>query len=368
MAYSFVIFFAVAGIVILPRKMHIAVKLLLMLGVAVIVFKFHVSSLFSGHKFIPLAQPWWLSLLFAGLFFSMFAFALLLLVAGSWRVIRKMRGNAWTTPRDKWVDLSLLGIAMLLAVWGVYNGSRPPVVKRCEVVIPGLPQEAKNIKLAVLTDIHADSRCTVSGMRRLVERTNALEPDVILILGDNMDGYINDNGGHLADVMKELQNLRAKYGVYGVSGNHEYYSGYREWNAFLLDHGIQMLENAHIDLPCHLSIAGVPDRYAEKCGEVVPDAERAIAGAKYPAILLSHEPIDAKKNAKHGFILQLSGHTHGGLFPGLRYYVNKHNDGFVSGWYDVEKMKLYVSEGTGIWGGLPIRFDTRAEITLITLK
>ena len=66
--------------------------------------------------------------------------------------------------------------------------------------------------------------------------------------------------------------------------------------------------------------------------------------------------------------LQLSGHTHGGMLWGLNLLVKMFNSGFVSGWYNVGKMQLYVSNGTGIWNGFPVRIGCPAEITVLTLK
>ncbi len=366
--YNALIFVIVFGVAILPLKISRIAKCLLALGVGAIAFRLRIFALSTGHPFVPPPIPGWLYLIMAGLLFALIVFALLLIPTGVWRLIRAARGGKWRTFTDRKVDLALFLFSLAISSWGLYNGAKEPVVKSYTVTIPGLPAEAKGFKIAVLTDIHADLRCTADDMRRLVERTNRLAPDAIALLGDNMDGYYLGNNDDLAKKLAELGNLRAKYGVFGVAGNHEYYSGYRDWHGFFLDHQIRMLENAHIDLPCHLTIAGITNNHAEKTGDVVPDAARAISGSRYPAILLSHVPRDAGKNAKLGYILQISGHTHGGLFPGLKKYVADHNDGFVSGWYEVDKMKLYVSDGTGIWGGMPIRFGTTAEITLITLQ
>ena len=73
-------------------------------------------------------------------------------------------------------------------------------------------------------------------------------------------------------------------------------------------------------------------------------------------------------NARQGVDLQLSGHTHGGQILGAHLLAQWANQGFVSGLYDVEGMQLYVSNGTGLWNGFPIRLGRPAEITQITLR
>ena len=366
--YNTLIFVIVSGVAILPLKIPRIAKCLLAFAVGAIAFRLRIFAFITGHPFVPPPIPGWLYLIMAGLLFALIVFALLLILPGVWRLIRAAKGGKWRTAADRKTDLALLLISLLVAAWGLYNGAREPVVKSYTVTIPHLPEEAKGVKIAVLTDIHADLRCSAQDIRRIVEKTNRLNADIIALLGDNMDGYYKGENDALAKKLSELGDLRAKYGVFGVAGNHEYYSGYRDWNGFFLDHHIQMLENAHVDLPCHLTVAGITNSQSEKTGDVVPDAGRAISGSRYPAILLSHVPRDAAKNAELGYILQISGHTHGGLFPGVKKYVADHNDGFVSGWYEVNKMKLYVSDGTGIWGGMPVRFGTTAEITLITLQ
>lgn len=85
-------------------------------------------------------------------------------------------------------------------------------------------------------------------------------------------------------------------------------------------------------------------------------------------ILLKHRPSGAAASAAAGVGLQLSGHTHGGMIRGLDQVVRYANQGFVSGSYDVAGMTLYVSNGTGLWNGFPIRLGVPAEITEIVLR
>jgi len=200
----------------------------------------------------------------------------------------------------------------------------------------------------------------------VVRRTNALEPDLIVLAGDFVDGRVDQLGYKL----EPLKNLRAKYGVYGIPGNHEYYSGYREWMAFLRTLGIDMLENEHREPAGDLLVvAGVTDRAARMRKMEEPDVKKALAGApeKSFKILLAHQPAHTREAAEAGADLQLSGHTHGGMIVGLDRVIAGLNYGYVSGMYDVGKMKLYVSRGTSLWKGFPIRLGVPSEITVVTL-
>ncbi len=165
--------------------------------------------------------------------------------------------------------------------------------------------------------------------------------------------------------------LRAPLGVYGVIGNHDYPSGYQAWLRFLRSCGIRMLVNEHAPLGDALTMAGVNDPMAEWNHEEAPNLPKALAGAPAdrPVVLLAHEPVFADTAAKDKRVaLQLSGHTHGGLFPGLSVLVARYNGGYVKGLYRVGSMPLYVSPGTSLWAGMPVRLFCPAEITLITLR
>lgn len=168
-----------------------------------------------------------------------------------------------------------------------------------------------------------------------------------------------------------LAELRALLGVYGVIGNHDYPSGYRDWLCFLRSCGIRMLVNEHDFLGETLIVAGVNDPMAAWNHEEGPNLPKALAGTTdgLPVVLLAHEPVFADTSAKDERVaLRLSGHPHGGFFPGLAALIARYNGGYVNGLYHVGSMPFYVSPGTSLWSGMPIRLFCPAEITLITLR
>ncbi|MCQ2378404.1 MAG: metallophosphoesterase [Victivallaceae bacterium] len=346
-----------------PLKSTKKVKAVLLAATAVIAFKFHIFALFGARFFSVPDLPGWLLQLSSLGFAAELFFVLFLVPALAFRAVRRIFCRAWRKPVDGKIDLALLTAAFVLAGIGLYGGSRKPEIRHCRMEIRNLPPQADNFRIALLSDLHADNRCTPRDMREIVERTNALNPDLIVIVGDFVDGSVARRG----DTLKELDFLHAPCGVYGVTGNHEYYSGYGEWVDFLGRHGVEILENRNVELPVGLTLAGIPDIREKPDDAPPPDLNAALAGAEHPVILLSHRPKIAPEAAEKGCVLLLSGHTHGGLFPGLRAMVEKVNGGFVAGNYTLGEMKIYVSSGTGIWGGFPIRFDTEPEITLLTL-
>ena len=158
-----------------------------------------------------------------------------------------------------------------------------------------------------------------------------------------------------------------------IPGNHEYYSDFVAWNAAFERLGLRVLRNEHVVIESAggtLVVAGTTDRNAERFGLPLPDIKQALAGAPkdVPVVLMAHQPKGADVNAAAKVDLQLSGHTHGGQIAGLHWIVQAANEGFVSGLYDVGAMQLYVSNGTGLWNGFPVRIGRPSEITQFTLR
>jgi predicted MPP superfamily phosphohydrolase len=198
---------------------------------------------------------------------------------------------------------------------------------------------------------------------------NALEPDVVAITGDLVDGSVRELAGAIAP----LAGLRAKHGVFFVTGNHEYYSGATEWIAYLRTLGVRVLRNERVALEVGgataIDVAGVDDASARRSG--VPghrmDVEGALAGRdpERVLVLLAHQPKAIVKAAAHGVDLQLSGHTHGGQIWPWGCLV-KLDQPYVSGLHRHESTQVYVSAGTGYWGP-PMRLMAPAEITRLEL-
>jgi predicted MPP superfamily phosphohydrolase len=204
-----------------------------------------------------------------------------------------------------------------------------------------------------------------SWLTRIVEQVNALEPDAVVITGDLVDGSVRRLREHVAP----LSELRAKHGVYFVTGNHEYYSGVDAWLTELTRLGVRTLRNERVAIGDHdasFDLAGVDDWRAFGRGHG-RDLARAVAGrdARRELVLLAHQPKQAREAAHHGVGLQLSGHTHGGqIFP-WNLFVRLEQP-FVAGLARLGDTQIYVSRGTGYWGP-PMRVAAPAEITLLTL-
>lgn len=262
----------------------------------------------------------------------------------------------------------VFAIGIIATVYGTYEGLRVPDVKRYDVNIKGLGRELDGMKIALMVDIHADILTDRNFVRVITDKTNALEPDVILLPGDFVDGTVK---ARYSDV-EPLKDLRAKYGVYGTTGNHEYYYDYNRWMVQLEEFGIHIMQNESVLITSgdsRIAIAGLPDPTGGQMGRTGRDIAATLKGIPegVPVVLMDHQPRFAPENAGHNVALQVSGHTHGGQIPGIYWLVKRFNNGFVRGWYDLGSMSLYVSPGTSQWNGLPMRIFDPAEITLFTL-
>lgn len=263
-----------------------------------------------------------------------------------------------------------LGLAAaLLAGVGVWEAVRVPATKTMEIVLPRLPHELDGFRIVQLTDLHASKLLQEPWMKAVVAKANALDPDLTVITGDLVDGTPQ---ARAADV-RPLKDLAARYGVFAIAGNHEYYADYVPWLSAFDRLGLRMLLNEHVVITHEgrkLVLAGITDSTAAVFGQPQPDLAAALEGASKadPVVLLSHRPTGAAANADAGVDLQLSGHTHGGQILGLHVFAQWFNEGFVSGQYQVGGMQLYVSNGTGLWNGFPIRLGRPSEITQIVLR
>lgn len=265
--------------------------------------------------------------------------------------------------------LMLILGATALSGLGVHQALAVPEVKRVEIHVTGLPPAFDGYRLVQLSDLHISRLFTRAWLAAVVARTQAQHPSLIVITGDLQDG----TPLQLAADMQPLTHLHAPDGVIVVPGNHEYYYNYSLWMRTFRQLGLITLENQHLLLERaqeKLLLAGLTDPQATRFHLPAPDLAQALKTAPHgvPVLLLTHQPKNVRDYAKAGVTLQLAGHTHGGQMEGLHLLTQWANRGFVAGLYQVDGMPLYVSSGTALWAGLPLRLGRPSEITLMTLR
>jgi uncharacterized protein len=335
------------------------------------------ASLFLARSvFVRFHTPWGDALAFAawcwmgvGLYLGMS-----LAVFHLWRRVdgwRRRRNGAVpvSAERRQFLARAAVGGAGLVtagfSAYGVRQAFAPPSIDELAVRVPRLPRAFDGLRIVQVSDVHIGDVLGRPFLEDMVQRCNALKPDLVAVTGDLVDGQVD----HLGPTIAAIQNLRSRFGTYFITGNHEYYSGDVEWCAALQRMGLTVLRNRTVTLrdgDARLDLVGVDD-YGQRERPRGWNLEAAVAGRdpERPAVLLAHQPRAVEDGVAKGIGLQLSGHTHGGqMFPitGLVAALWTYSAGL----YRVGDAHVYVHRGTGFWGP-PMRIGSPPEIAAITL-
>jgi uncharacterized protein len=237
-----------------------------------------------------------------------------------------------------------------------------------EVPLARLPPALDGFSIVQLTDLHVGVTIDREFVRRVVTRANSLQPDLIVLTGDLVDGRVDD----LREEIAPLGELRARFGIYAVTGNHEYYSGADEWIAEVSRLGARYLRNQRVSIgdgAASFDLAGIDDHSAHRWPGHGADLGAALSGRdpSRALVLLAHQPRQVHAAVEHQVDLQLSGHTHGGQVWPWHYIVRAQQGGFLGGSYQCGPTHLYVSRGCGYFGP-PVRLGAPLEITKIVLR
>jgi predicted MPP superfamily phosphohydrolase len=280
-------------------------------------------------------------------------------------------------PVSFWI---ILAAVALLMIAGLLSAHFMLDVREVNVPIENLSPALDGVKIAQISDLHIGPTIRAPFVKRVVERVNALQPDVVVLTGDIVDGYVKDL---IADIAV-LNELKAPFGRFYITGNHEYYWAAEPVIQEFRRLGFSVPLNSHVLVRkdgAVLLIAGVPDYMAAQnthSSHGAPDPKAALqtplssnpesASSDIPSarILLAHQPSFAKAASEAGYDLQLSGHTHGGQFFPWTLVVGLFHQ-FPKGLGKLGKMWIYVNRGTGYWGP-PVRLGATAEISLIRLR
>jgi predicted MPP superfamily phosphohydrolase len=251
-----------------------------------------------------------------------------------------------------------------------------------QIKIVNLPPELKGLTLTLISDIHAGQFMQEHEMREYADVINDLNSDLIIIPGD----FVNFQPEDSKSVAKAFKDLKAKYGVYGSLGNHDFFVN-PDYVANVMNNEspVKVLRNRHEKITVNgkdLYILGVDDtrdagirmneailNYIDNTMEVAGSSNTNFKDS--PKILLCHKPYSFDDIAKRDLDLVLAGHTHGGQVVPFKFgdfnlsfaaFVSK----YISGFYNIGKANMYVSRGIGTVG-LPIRLNCPPEVTKITL-
>ena len=341
-----------------PRLHTFGAVLMIILTVGEVVF---VVDLISG--FFPESLAIYLTLsAFIGATFMLFVVALVydLVISVSRRV-----------PLDqerRRVIKVMFDTSMLLAaasyLWhGFSQGRRPPRVTDVIVRIKGFP--FNGFSIVQLTDLHIGRTIRGDFLEDIVTRTNAMQPDMVVITGDLFDLPVE----RLRRDLEPLSRLQAP--TYFVTGNHEYFHGVDAVLTEVQRLGIRPLSNRAVQFGNEeggFNLVGLNDLMGARLGYRPPDVEAAFSGVDpdKPTIVLSHQPKSISLLEGREWDLMLSGHTHGGqIFPfGVLVMLDQP---YLAGLHEHQPgRQIFVSRGTGYWGP-PLRVLAPSEISRIVI-
>lgn len=267
---------------------------------------------------------------------------------------------------------AMFAVATCILLAG-YLGAGRLTIRHVEAEVPGLGIEFDGLRIAQLSDLHVGPHTSRRFLRRVVDATRSLAPDLIAVTGD----LIDDRAEDVASYSRALGALEAPLGVYMIPGNHDVYAG---WDA--VESGLRaaklgtvLVNDVHLVTRGASTIAllgtGDPAGAARGQSRVAPDVDRAMGMVAdgTTVIALAHNPALWPALARHGVALTLSGHTHYGqlAIPGLGWSLASPFLEHAMGAHQFEDALLYISPGTGYWG-IPFRLGASPEVTLVTLR
>lgn len=284
------------------------------------------------------------------------------------RIVPFVPGSLSARPHQTGLVLFLLvaGISILVVAGGVVNGARPRI-RELALTIDKPAGGRKTLSLVMASDIHLGTIAGSSRLRKLIDRINLLEPDIVLLPGDIVDESVTAAEEEAMTAI--FEKVKAPLGVYAVPGNHEYYGGLERNLDYLRKWRVRVLQDEAVEVGGSFYLIGRKDPSALRQNETRLSIEEIMkAGgvdAGKPLILLDHQPLHLEQAEAAGIDLQLSGHTHAGqLFP--LNLINKRIYEQYWGYLRKGGTQYYVSCGVGTWGS-PVRTGSVPEIVRIRL-
>ena len=274
-------------------------------------------------------------------------------------------------------------LAVVISAYGLIHAQDPRIVNY-EINIDKETTNIKDLKVALIADLHLSVNSNVKLTRKMVEKVNSVDPDLIVIAGDiftsNYQGL-----RHPEKYSEELSKLKAKYGVYAVGGNHDVdenlFIGFsispvseafrtNAMDRFFDDCGFRMLYDENVGIADgEIVLSGRID--GEKAGDGTSnrmDAKALLSTVDQtkPVLVLQHEPIDFKALAENGADAVFCGHTHNGqIFPGnlIIPFFNENAYGLK----ELYGIDTIVTAGAGYYGP-SLRVGTGSEVTVVDIS
>ncbi len=257
-----------------------------------------------------------------------------------------------------WLFL-ILAVPLAVVLIGTVRNNHPQI-REYSIEIPKKASGIRQLKIAFVSDFHFRETTSRRLMERFIEKVNAVNPDIVLIGGDVLEG--DRQGEKLVEFEAQFRRLKPKYGVYGVPGNHDLHRA----NAmtFFNQAGIRLLQDTVEQIDNAFYLVGRDDgrsRGRKSIEELLRDCDRSL-----PVIVLEHRPTDLDNVSRSGADILLSGHTHNGqLFP-VNFITKRYYE--LSWGYKLKnRTHVFVTSGIQVWGP-PVRTAGDSEILIVNVS
>lgn len=261
------------------------------------------------------------------------------------------------------IVLAFVGLIVFL---GNLN-KRDIEIRNLEITLPKGESKLSYLNVVMASDIHLSPIDGERLLTRIVDKMNSLNPDIVLLAGDIVDDkaeVLQSRG-----IGESFKRLEPKYGVYSITGNHEFINEVETCVRYAENFGIKFLRDSSqlIDSSFYLigredaakpQFTGKQRKSLDKIVKLLPN--------NYPKILLDHTPFKLEQAEHNGIDLQLSGHTHHGQIWPANIITNMIYE-LSWGYKKKGNTHYYVSSGAGTWGP-PVRTGSNSEIVNIKVK
>jgi hypothetical protein len=266
----------------------------------------------------------------------------------------------------KWSFISTLVVSFVLITGGFINALIPHV-KTYDIKIAKPAEGLSQMRVAAVSDIHLGSIIRKRSLKKLSDILVSLKPDVVLLLGDIVDGEM---GPVLrGDLLQYFSCPKCSGGLYAITGNHEFIGGAKKTIPYIENKGIRLLKDEIVTINGGIQLVGRLDRDSKMFfgKDRKPLRELILeTDASKPVILLDHQPFELGESEKCGIDLELSGHTHNGQMWPLNYITGMIYE-LSYGYLRKGNTQFIVSSGFGLWGPR-VRSGSRSEILLLNIK
>lgn len=309
----------------------------------------HILRIFNNYYVGQMIYLFFTGMLFVGIYFLSIIF------------VREKEAR-WSIKK-RWYRhtfLAMIPVTLLLCLWGHYNTVSPKVVRH-EVHLPRTAQTPDSLKVVFVSDTHIGELIGLKDIERLREMVRRESPDLVLMGGDILDYYTSY--AHLPGMTEAMRGLHSDPSrVYYVNGNHEYYYGREEKEAWFRSLGT-FLKDSVVSIAPDVYLIGRDDYMNKERASLASLKRHVPEGAV--TLVLDHQPKEVIEERAEGVDLALHGHTHDGQFIPFKWVVSAAFEQSY-GLYTKGNTTYCISSGYGV-AASTFRVGTHSEIVVLTL-